>query len=61
MDRVGFDDDRIDGWDATGAIGTVLAGSFVRSGNDRINALEALRRAGAVVEEFVRSAEADNA
>lgn len=52
LDRVGFDGDQVEGWDATGATGTVLTDSTVVDATGPIDALAALRQAGANVEAF---------
>lgn len=49
LDRVGFDDDQVAGWDAAGAIGTVLAGSAVTDSGGSTDAIQSLRDAGAMV------------
>jgi uncharacterized protein YjbI with pentapeptide repeats len=53
LDRVGFDADQVSGWDAAGATGTVLAGSVVTGDGGLIDAIDALRQAGAMVRPFV--------
>ncbi|PWW58353.1 pentapeptide repeat-containing protein [Actinokineospora spheciospongiae] len=58
FDRVGFDADPVSGWDATGATGTVLAGSLVTDASGLADAIEALRHAGALVRPFVRKVQA---
>jgi len=55
--RTGFHSDRVSGWDATGATGTVLPGSFVTDTSGLTDAIDALRQAGALVRPFVRKAE----
>ena len=54
---MGFDADQVAGWDATGATGTVLAGSFVTDADGMTDAIDALRQAGALVRPFVGKAE----
>jgi len=49
LDGAGFDDDRVSGWDATGATGTVLAGSMVIDADGLTDAIDSLRQAGALV------------
>jgi uncharacterized protein YjbI with pentapeptide repeats len=53
LDRVGFDADQVSGWDATGATGTVLAGSVVTDAGGLTDAIDALRQAGALVRPFI--------
>ena len=55
LDRVGFDGDQVEGWDATGTTGTVLADSTVIDATGPVDALAALRHAGANVAAFTAS------
>jgi uncharacterized protein YjbI with pentapeptide repeats len=57
LDRVGFDTDQVSGWDAAGATGTVLAGSFVTDAGGLTDAIDALRQAGALVRPFIGKVE----
>jgi uncharacterized protein YjbI with pentapeptide repeats len=56
LDRVGFNADQVSGWDATGATGTVLAGSVVTDDKGLTDAIDALRQAGALIRPFTGKA-----